>query len=62
MQPRPHVFFLLILVTVEQGRERMRGRVGGGGGEGRQRGRELMQSAPQGLVGQNPADEIFSQL
>ena len=37
---------------------------GGGGGEreGRQKGRELMQSAPQGLVGQNPADEIFSQL
>ena len=32
------------------------------GGEGRQKGRELMQSAPQGLVGQNPADEIFSQL
>ena len=35
---------------------------GGGRGEGRQRGRELMQSAPQGLVGQNPADAIFSQL
>ena len=68
MQPLPLVSFLLILVTVEQGRERVRG-VGGGGergwggrGEGRQRGRELMQSAPQRLVGQNPADAIFSQL